>query len=354
MIVDGEHYRTVWLESGTVRMIDQPQLPHRFSIHDCPTYRDTAEAIRTMVTRGAGALGVAGGYAMAQAAMEAPDDGFRPFLDSARKLICSTRPTAQNLFYCVARVGDSIADGLSRGQEAARAEAVLEAERLADEDVEAARTLGEAGARLIEDGARILTHCNAGWLAFADWGTALSPIYAAVRQQKRVFVWVDETRPRLQGARLTAWELGQEGVPHRVIADNAAGHYMRTGQVDLVLVGADRIACNGDFANKIGTYEKAVVARENDVAFYVAAPLSTVDWHCADGDGIPIEERGEDEVLWVAGQTSAGELERVRIAPESSSAANPAFDVTPARYVTAFITERGVCSVDSFPELRPS
>ncbi len=325
-------------------MINQPLLPHRFEIVDCTTHEQTAEAIRTMVTRGAGAVGVAAGYAIAQAALEAPENGFSDYVRQAVRTLSSTRPTAQNLFYCVERVYQAIEDAVPGGPDAARSAGVTESIRLSDEDVQAAKRIGEAGADLIADGARVLTHCNAGWLAFADWGTALSPIYAARRKGKNVFVWVDETRPRLQGARLTAWELGQEGVRHCIIADNAAGHYMRTGQVDLVIVGADRVAINGDVANKIGTYEKAVVARENSIPFYVAVPLSTVDWACPCGDDIPIEERDQAEVLGVRGRDAEGCIREIRLAPDSSVARNPAFDVTPARYIRALITDRGVVS----------
>jgi methylthioribose-1-phosphate isomerase len=218
--------------------------------------------------------------------------------------------------------------------------------------VEAGRMIGEAGAPLLKDGARVLTHCNAGWLAFTDWGTALSPIYKAKRDGKRVFVWVDETRPRLQGARLTAWELAGEGIEFRIIADNAAGYFMRKGEVDLVIVGSDRIAANGDVANKIGTYEKAVLARENDIPFYVAAPTSTIDFGCPHGDSIPIEERGEDEVLRVNGPDEAGVTRSVRISSPDACARNPAFDVTPARLVTGIITEKGVVKPDGLSALK--
>jgi S-methyl-5-thioribose-1-phosphate isomerase len=211
--------------------------------------------------------------------------------------------------------------------------------------------IGVAGAPLIRDGARVLTHCNAGWLAFTDWGTALSPIYTAKRMGKAVFVWVDETRPRLQGARLTAWELAGEGVNHRVIPDNAAGHFMRRGEVDLVIVGADRIASNGDAANKIGTYEKAVLARDSGIPFYVAAPLSTVDLHCPEGTAIPIEERGEEEVLTAEGPDAEGIMRTVRLAAPGARARNPGFDVTPARLITGFITEKGLVTPRDLPAL---
>ena len=338
--VQGKPYRTVWMKDGVVHMIDQPQLPHAFAIRECPTHRETARAIRDMTTRGAGAIGVAAAYAMAQAALEAVGPTYAAYLQESRSRIEATRPTAQNLFYAVARVCRRIS--ASGTLEEARRAAVEEAEAIADEDVASARAIGEAGAALIRDGTRVLTHCNAGWLAFADWGTALAPIYVSRRQGKRVFVWVDETRPRLQGASLTAWELAQEGVEHAIIPDNAAGWFLQRGEVDLVIVGADRIARNGDVANKVGTYEKAVVAGDNGVPFYVAAPFSTVDSHCASGRDIPIEERSQDEVLWLRGWDAEGRLREVRATPAGSAARNPAFDVTPARLVTAFITERGI------------
>jgi methylthioribose-1-phosphate isomerase len=338
------------MEGGVVRMIDQPLLPHRFAVRDCGDHRATAGAIRDMVTRGAGAIGVAAGYAVAQAALEAPADGFAAFVDRAVLLVKATRPTAQNLFYCVDRVLAAVR--AERTSDAARRAAVVEAEALADEDVAAARRIGELGAGLLPEGSRVLTHCNAGWLAFADWGTALAPVYTAARQGRRVFVWVDETRPRLQGACLTAWELGQEGIDHAIIVDNAAGHFMQHGEVDIVIVGSDRIARNGDVANKIGTYEKAVVARDNGVPFYVAAPTSTVDWGCASGADIPIEERGAEEVLSVRGMLPDGNMAEVSLAPAASRARNPAFDVTPARLVTGIITERGIIAPNRLEDLR--
>jgi len=341
MHVNGVPYRTVWLEGTVVRMINQHLLPHRFAIVDLPTHRDTAEAIRTMTVRGAGAIGAAAGYGMAQVALEAPEDGrWRGALEAGAATLRATRPTAVDLFHAIDRV---LAAARAAGSPAAGRRAAVEMARcLADENAAAGEAIGRHGARLLEGRSRILTHCNAGWLAFVDWGSALAPIYAAARQGRRMFVYVDETRPRAQGARLTAWELTGEGISYAVIADNAAGHYMRRGEVDAVIVGADRIAANGDVANKIGTYEKAVLARENGVPFYVAAPISTIDPECPAGEAIPIEERDENEVLTAEGLDEAGEVRRVLVAPRGARALNPAFDVTPARYVTAFITERGV------------
>ncbi len=341
MIVNGIAYRTVWMEGNTVYMINQLRLPHAFEIVALPDHRATATAIRDMWVRGAGAIGAAAGYAMAQVALEAPNGaGFINYVQQGAATIRATRPTAQDLFYAVDRVLAAIekAPDIST----ARQSAVHSAQALADENAAAGEAIGRHGAPLLPDGCRVLTHCNAGWLAFVDWGSALAPIYAAHRTGKRLFVYADETRPRSQGAKLTAWELANEGVPHALIADNAAGFFMQRGEVDLCIVGSDRIAANGDIANKIGTYEKAVVAHELGIPFYVAAPTSTIDPTCPSGEHIPIEERSPDEVLYAEGLLDDGQLGRVRIAPSRSAARNPAFDVTPARYITAIITERGI------------
>jgi methylthioribose-1-phosphate isomerase len=350
MLVNGIHYRTIWMEGSSVKMIDQLALPYKFVIFDSKDHLSTAQAIRTMLIRGAGAIGAAGGYGMAQAALEAPDIGFADYIFKAATLLKSTRPTAQNLFYSVDRVHEAIRAELNNiGR--ARAAGVREAAAAAGEDTESCRRIGEAGAALIGNGTRVLTHCNAGWLGFSDWGTALAPLYWAKRAGKKPFVWVDETRPRLQGARLTAWELLGEGIDFRLIADNAAGYFMRRKEVDLVIVGSDRIAANGDVANKIGTYEKALLARENGIPFYVAAPMSTVDPGCPDGEAIPIEERDEAEVLTASGPDAAGEVRTVGIAVPGARARNPAFDVTPARLVTGIITELGIVRPDGLSEL---
>jgi len=351
MLVNGTHYRTIWMEGGIVRMIDQLALPFKFSIFDSPDHRETARAIQDMVVRGAGAIGAAGGYGLAQAALAADAADFSRSVARAAGLLKGTRPTARNLFYAVDRVLAAIHAALpdvERARQAARAEA----EAVAAEDIEACRRIGEAGAALLGDGYRVLTHCNAGWLGFADWGTALSPLYCARRQGKRVFAWVDETRPRLQGARLTAWELAGEGIDFRIIPDNAAGYFMRRGEVDLAIVGSDRIAANGDVANKIGTYEKALLARENGVPFYVAAPTSTIDFDCPNGDAIPIEERGEEEVLTASGPDEEGALRTIRISIPGARARNPAFDVTPARLVSGIITEKGIVRPGELARLR--
>ena len=340
MLVQGKAYRTVWLEGRTVHMIEQRLLPHTFSILECPTHRDTATAIRDMAVRGAGALGAAAGFAMAQAVLEAPASGFAAWVERAAAAIRVTRPTANDLFIAVAQVREAaLATG---GVASARRAAVSAANAFADENARAGEAIGRAGAALLRPGMRILTHCNAGWLAFVDWGSALAPIYCAQQRGVLLFVYATETRPRSQGAKLTAWELGQAGVPHALIADTAAGHFLQRGEVDAVIVGADRIAANGDTANKIGTYTIAVLAKRHRVPFYVAAPRSTFDLATPEGRAIPIELRAEDEVLCVSGVDSEGIARHVRVAASGCRARNPAFDVTPASLVTRFITERGV------------
>ncbi len=332
MKVEGRHYRTVWMEGDTVCLIEQNLLPFEFKIFRSASYRDTCIAISSMIVRGAGAIGAAAGFAMAQAFLENGND--HSFVETARQQIEHTRPTAQNLFYAVERVYN--AGRLSSAQ------AVAEAHRIADEDADACKKIGELGNDLIEDRSNIETHCNAGWLAFVDYGSALSPVYAAHRSGKQVFVYADETRPRGQGARLTAWELKNENVPHAIIADNAGAHLMSQGKVDMMIVGSDRIAANGDVANKIGTLEKAIAARYYGIPFYVAAPVSTIDFDCTSGTGIPIEQRHQDEVLYQSGPDAAGKLEEVRVSSPGSDALNPAFDVTPAGLVTAIITDQGI------------
>jgi methylthioribose-1-phosphate isomerase len=351
MQVNGVPYRTVWLEGGMVKMINQQLIPHRFEICTLANHYETARAISTMLVRGAGAIGASAGYGMAQVVLEAPDNiGFMDYVQHGAETLRHTRPTAQDLFYAIDRVLNAALRASSVNQ--ARSLAVEAAEAYADENAAAGEAIGRHGAALIPNGARVLTHCNAGWLAFVDWGSALAPIYMASRQGKKVSVWVDETRPRCQGASLTAWELNGEGIPHTIIADNAAGFLMRRGEVDLVIVGADRIAMNGDVANKIGTYEKAVCAAANGIPFYVAAPTSTIDPRCATGDGIPIEERSADEVLYVVGRDDNGTLTRVRMAHEGAQARNPAFDVTPARYIKAIITQEGIHQPGVLPVAR--
>ncbi len=344
MHVRGKDYRAVWMDGRDVVVIDQRLLPHRFALLRLRDHRATAEAIRNMTIRGAGTIGATAAYGLMQACLEAARlrnrRGWAAYVRRAHATLLHTRPTAADLRHALDRVlaGVRGAADPASAQAAARAEA----EALTKEYVERGRRIGELGLRLLPRRARVLTHCNAGWLALVDWGSATAPIYLAHRQGRKPFVWVDETRPRNQGAGLTSWELQQEGVPHAVIADNAGGALMRRGLVDLCLVGADRIAANGDVANKIGTYQKAVLARENGVPFYVAAPTSTVDPRCRNGDAIPIEERDPDEVHFVGGVTPQGRPARVRVTPAGAAAANPAFDVTPARYITGIITENGI------------
>ena len=316
--------RAVWFENNEVVMIDQRLLPGKVEFFGARNTEDIAHAIKDMVVRGAPAIGIAAAWGLALAKKNGED------MEEATRIIGGTRPTAYDLFRAIKFM---IANGFSL--DAAR--------RYQQEITNRCRKIGEYGNELIPSPAQILTHCNAGALAVTEWGTALAPLRIASQQGKKIFVFVDETRPRLQGSRLTAWELQNEGIPYAVIADNAAGHFMHTGQVNLAIVGADRIAANGDFANKIGTYEKAVVAHENGVAFYVAAPVSTFDFTISSGEDIPIEERSEDEVLSLGGE---------RLAPEKSRAKNPAFDVTPAKYVSAFITEYGIFKPSELKKLR--
>jgi methylthioribose-1-phosphate isomerase len=328
--------RTIEWADGRVRMIDQRLLPGKFVVNSYDDYRAVAEAITTMVIRGAPAIGAAGGFGIALAALQSKattPQALYADLEEAAEVLKAARPTAVNLSWGVDRVLARAGDAALADVAAIRRAALEEAQKLADEDVEINKRMGAHGATLIEDGYTILHHCNTGALATVDYGTALGVIRAAHEQGKRVHVLVDETRPRLQGARLTAWELKQLGIPFSLIADNAAGHFMRRGEVDLVLVGADRVAANGDVANKIGTYKLAVVARENGVPFYSVVPTSTVDLSLESGDDIPIEERDAEEITVIGG---------VRIAPEGIAVANPAFDVTPHRYLTGIVTEKGI------------
>jgi len=350
MNVAGKHYRTIWMDGSSVFMIDQNALPFEFKIFEAKSYRDTCYAIVTMITRGAGAIGAAAGFAMAQAFIEGsklsgqslPDGRYNAeqlvFFENARKQIDATRPTARNLFYATEIVYNA---GLKSIETA-----ISQAQLLADENISDARLIGENGSSLIHDGSRILTHCNAGWLGFVDYGSALAPLYIAKQQGKEFFVYADETRPRNQGARLTAWELFNEGIPHSIVPDNAGAYLMSQGLIDMVIVGADRIAANGDTANKIGTFEKAIVAKEFGIPFYVAAPFSTIDFSLTEGSQIAIEERSEDEVLTYTGPDAEGVLRIIRMASPGSHALNPAFDVTPVRYITGFITEKGIIKPD--------
>jgi methylthioribose-1-phosphate isomerase len=346
MKIHGKPWRTIWpIGDSRVGIIDQTKLPHAFETQELASMEDAAHAIRAMIVRGAPLIGATAAYGIALAMRaDASDEA----LDRAHDILAETRPTAINLRWALKRMRDLLRNQ-PREQRAALAWA--EAAKIADEDVEVCRSIGEHGFRILKEAAakkngatlNVLTHCNAGWLACVDWGTALAPIYRTHDAGIPIHVWVDETRPRNQGASLTAYELGSHGVNHTIIADNAGGHYMQAGRVDLCIVGTDRVTANGDVANKIGTYLKALAAKDNNVPFYVALPSSTIDWTLSNGRDIPIEERSSDELLKMTGRTADGGLATVEIAAPGSPAANPGFDVTPARLVTGFITERGTC-----------
>jgi methylthioribose-1-phosphate isomerase len=341
MQIQGKHYRTVWMENGVVRMINQPALPHRLEIVDLPDYQTVAHAIQTMIVRGAPAIGASGAYGMALAVQASHPETWREETQSAAQTLAATRPTARDLFHGIDTVLQAVEKAANHAE--ARRIAQQAAEKMADESANACERIGQYGAELIRDGFRILTHCNAGWLACVDWGTAISPIYKAARSGKKIFVYADETRPRCQGMQLTAYELLGENIPHAIIPDNAAGYYMAAGKVDMVIVGSDRTARNGDVANKIGTYEKAVLAHRHGIPFYAAVPTFTLDFDCPSGANIPIEQRHEDEVLYAYGLDETTQtLSRVRMAAPGCHAFNPAFDVTPAELVTGIITEKGI------------
>ncbi len=347
MKIHGRPYRTIWLaEDGqSAEIIDQTRLPHAFETLRLTSAEDAARAIKVMQVRGAPLIGATAAYGVCFAMRRDPSD---KNLDAAIALLVATRPTAVNLRWALAEMDRA----LRPLAPSARADAAYaKAAAICDDDVEASRMIGVHGLGLVREHAarkgdgpvNVLTHCNAGWLATVDWGTALSPVYQAHDAGIPVHVWVDETRPRNQGASLTAYELGAHGVPHTIIVDNAGGHLMQHGKVDLCITGADRVTSHGDAANKIGTYLKALAARDNDVPFHIAVPYSTIDWSIGDGHTIPIEEREAAEVTAISGRMPDGEVVTVDIAAPGSPAANPAFDVTPARLITGFITERGIC-----------
>ena len=316
MIVNGKEYRALWWEENSIKFIDQRKLPYEFEIFTARTVDEVAFAIKNMVVRGAPAIGASAAYGMVLAENQ---------IEKSAKLLRETRPTANDLFYAL----DYMIDKIKNGEKAIHA-----ANKYVEDIINRCKKIGENGEKLIKDGVKILTHCNAGALATVDYGTALAPFRIALRNGKKFFIFADETRPRLQGL-LTAWELKQEGIKHVVIADNAAGYFMKTGDIDMVITGADRITKNGDFANKIGTYEKAVLASENNIPFYVAAPISSFDQTIVDGSQIVIEERMRNELSEVNGKT---------IMPEWVNVRNPAFDVTPSDFVTGYITENGILS----------
>jgi methylthioribose-1-phosphate isomerase len=348
MKIKGKAFRTIWLapDGWSVEIIDQTRLPHEFVVIPLQSAEDAARAILSMQVRGAPLIGATAAYGLAMAIRQDASD---EAIDRAVEFLAKQRPTAINLRWALEEMRGAV-QNLPREERVAAA--YRRAAEICDEDVETCRRIGEHGKKLLEDIAKkkvegekveVLTHCNAGWLACVDWGTATSPIYQAHDAGIPLHVWVDETRPRNQGAALTAYELGSHGVPHTIVVDNAGGHLMQHGKVDMIIVGTDRVAANGDVANKIGTYLKALAAKDNDVPFYVALPHSTIDWTQEEGLSIPIEERSADEVLKMPGRLPDGSVVTVEIAAPGSPAGNPAFDVTPARLVTGFITERGVC-----------
>ncbi|OQY03006.1 MAG: S-methyl-5-thioribose-1-phosphate isomerase [Bacteroidetes bacterium 4572_117] len=334
MKVNNKHYRTIWMQGSSVFMIEQNLLPFEFKIFESTNYLDTCMAIKTMIVRGAGAIGAAAGFALAQAAIEAGKNNYGEYITIAKKTIEDTRPTARNLFTATERVYFAAKQSVQL--------AIDEAQKIADEDAQTSLAIGKYGNELIKPGFGIETHCNAGWLAFVDHGTALAPIYLAHQSGKQVFVYVDETRPRNQGAKLTAWELQNENVPHAIIADNAGAHLMSKGKIDIMITGADRIALNGDTANKIGTLEKAIAAKYYGIPFYIAAPKSTFDINCKTGNEIIIEERDQNEVLYQIGMNKHNKPENLLISAPGADAINPAFDVTPAELITGIITENGI------------
>lgn len=350
------HYRTVEFDapSNRVLLIEQRLLPHRFKVVAARNFRETAAAIRDMVVRGAGAIGATAAYGLAQGARAFRGGDLRRFgrhVETVCDALITARPTAVDPINAMDQVRGAMRAGETVGQQ--QALALAAAEQFAQEDVEHCRAIGRHGAGLIRDGMRVLTHCNAGWLAFVDIGSATAPLYAAHEQGRRFHVFCDETRPRSQGATLTAWELAQQGIPHQIIADNAAGYLMQRGRIDLVIVGSDRaLGRTGEVANKVGTYTKAVLAKRHGIPFYVAIPLSTIDWRLMSGSEIPIEERHESEVLgaWGVRQDPAGGRPRrgaaspvyVRVANPTSRALNPGFDVTPAELITGILTPAGI------------
>ena len=367
MKIDGQHFRTIWInDDGELSVINQLSLPHVFEIITLRDIDDVCHAISDMVIRGAGLIGATAGYGMWIAAKQAPTNSleyFDAYMKAQALRLKETRPTASNLAWAINRQLKRLESGGTIFEKIALAKA--EAETIADDDAEFCRLIGKHGLKLFENifasnpgkTINVLTHCNAGWLAFVDYGSALSPIFAAHDAGLPVHVWVDETRPRNQGASLTAWELASHGVPHSLIVDNAGGHLMQHGMVDIVLTGADRITRNGDAANKIGTYLKALAAKDNQVPFYIAFPSSTIDFSLDNGlTQIPIEERSADEVRKVVGKLSDGNIATVQICPDQTKARNWGFDVTPARLITGLLCERGICSatesgiLELFPE----
>jgi methylthioribose-1-phosphate isomerase len=351
MIVEGKHYRSVWMEGSTVFMVNQSLLPHRFEIFESPDHQRTTRALSNFIVRGAGAVGTAAGYALAQAVLEAPEKDFDSYIATAVEELGKTKVSSLIVQFSVERIYKKVKKAANPRE--AKKIAVAEAEALAEADIKACAKIGELGGVLIADGAKVLTHGSAGWLSSTDWGTSLSPVYNAKRAGKRVFVWVGEGRPGFQGARLVAWELMAEGIPFALIADAASGHFMKKGEVDLVIVGCERIAKNGDVLARIGTYEKAVLAKANKIPCYVAASLKNLDWHCATGRDFPEEERGQDEVTKITGRDEVNSLHTITVLPEGVQARKPHFDVTPAKLITGYLTEKGILKTDSLKSHQP-
>ncbi|MDC1124755.1 S-methyl-5-thioribose-1-phosphate isomerase [Pelagibacteraceae bacterium] len=344
MKIEGKSYRTIWFDNNTVKIIDQTKLPHQFIIKDLKTSKDAINAIKTMEVRGAPLIGATAAYGLVLSIIEKND---LSFLKKTSEDLIASRPTAINLKWAIDRMMNKLL--VVNSNEILKL-ALEEAEAIVEEDVNFCKNIGTNGLKIIEEiynkkksTINILTHCNAGWLATIDWGTATSPIYHAHQKGIKVHVWVDETRPRNQGANLTSYELNEEGIPNTIIADNTGGILMQRGQVDMCIVGTDRTLSNGDVCNKIGTYLKALAAKDNNIPFYVALPSSTIDWNIKDHKKIPIEERNSEELSHVEGLDKDNKLQKVLIYPQNSKAMNLAFDVTPAKYVTGLITEKGVC-----------
>ena len=344
MKINSKSYRTIWFEKNIVKIIDQTKLPHQFIIKDLKKVQDTINAIKTMEVRGAPLIGATAAYGLVLSIIEKND---LSYLKKCSENLIASRPTAINLKWAVDRMMKKLS-GVSSNNVLKMA--LDEAKTIVDEDINFCKNIGLNGLKIIEeiankkkDTVNILTHCNAGWLATIDWGTATSPIYHAHKKGIKVHVWVDETRPRNQGANLTSYELNEEGIPNTIIADNTGGILMQRGQVDMCIVGTDRTLSNGDVCNKIGTYLKALAAKDNNIPFYVALPSSTIDWNIKDHKKIPIEERNSEELSHMEGLDKDNKLQKILIYPKKSKAMNLAFDITPAKYVTGLITEKGVC-----------
>ena len=345
MKIEGKEYRTIWFENNIVKIIDQTKLPHQFIIKDLKTVNDAINAIKVMEVRGAPLIGATAAYGLVLAIIENNDQSF---LKKSAENLVSSRPTAINLKWAIDRMMNKLS-GINSDK--ILGIAINEAKEICEEDIKFCKNIGLNGLKIIEeiynkkkDTVNILTHCNAGWLATINWGTATSPIYHAHQKGIKVHVWVDETRPRNQGANLTSYELNEEGIPNTIIADNTGGILMQRGKVDMCIVGTDRTLSNGDVCNKIGTYLKALAAKDNNIPFYVALPSSTIDWNIKDHKKIPIEERNSEELSHVVGLDEENKLQKVLIYPQKSKTMNLAFDVTPAKYVTGLITEKGVCN----------